>query len=106
MFLSTSHHIFSRSLADNKIRKIETEAFNDVTAHNLNLSGNSLRELYGKSFSSVTLSGDLHIDSMFFSTIPSQAFFGVTASNINISNGVITAIEEEAFYDVVVRNNL
>lgn len=97
---------FCRSLVNNKITKIYTEAFNGLTAKYLDLRGNNLRELYYKSFSSISLSESMYINDMYFSNIPTKALYEVSAKNIYIYSGGITNIENEGFYDVVVSKNL
>ncbi|XP_053383664.1 slit homolog 1 protein-like [Mercenaria mercenaria] len=90
------------SLANNKITKIATEAFNGLSAKYLNLQGNNLRELNWKSFTSVSLSESMYINDMYFSTIPTMALYNVSAKNIDISNGGITTVRTECIFNMFV----
>jgi len=81
-------------------------AFNGLTAKNLDLRGNPLRQLSYKSFTSLSLSEDMYINDMNFTTIPTHALYSVAAKNLHIGNGGIDTIKEEAFYDVVISKNM
>jgi hypothetical protein len=48
----------------------------------------------------------MYINDMFFDKIPTMALYDVSARNIDISNGGITMVENEAFYNVVVSEDL
>lgn len=48
----------------------------------------------------------MYINDMYFDIIPKHALYGVSAKNIDISNGEINTLENEAFYDVVVSEDL
>jgi len=105
VYINTYLYIFS-SLANNRITRINTQAFNSVTVSSLDLRGNPVRYLHWKSFDTLTLSETLWLNSMNYATVPRRAFHAVTANNVKMGGGVIDTIEHEAFYDVTVTEDL
>ena len=99
--------IFSyRQLSNNKITRIESEAFYGVVAGSIDFQNNSLRELQTYSFKDVQLTETLNLNELQFTDIPTKAFYNVFARNIDLSSSGINTIQTEAFFNVTLMEDL
>lgn len=88
------------------ITEVMPFAFNDTSVRSLSFSGNPLRKLHSYSFTDVRISYTLSMSSLQIKTIPTHAFFDVSAYDFLLSSGLIEHIEEQAFYDVTVSDDM
>ena len=95
-----------RQLLNNKITRLESEAFSGVTASSIDLRNNSLREMKSYSFKDITLLETLYLNELQFTDIPTKAFYGVSAKNIYLNTGGIRTINPEAFYNVTASEDM
>ena len=98
--------IYCRQLSNNKITRIESEAFNDVIASNIDLRNNSLRQLQSNAFKDVALVGNLDLRESQLTELPTQTLYTLTAQNVFLSSSGIMTIHPEALYDVTVSEDM
>ena len=99
-------YFFYRQLSNNRITRIETEAFSNVVASGIDFRNNSLRELQSYSFRDVTVSETLDLSELQFAEIPANALYCVSAKNIYLNNGGVTLIQPEALTNVTVAEDV
>lgn len=88
------------------ITEVQPFVFDDTSVNYLSFSGNPLRKLYSYSFNSLSVSNTFNLAGLQFTTIPTRAFYDVTAQYLYLDSGKISQIEEEAFYDVRVSQDM
>ena len=98
--------IYCSQLSNNRITRIESEAFHGVIASNIDLRNNSLRELQSSSFKDVVLLENLDLSELQLREMRTRALYTLTARNILLSSCGITTIHPEALYNVTVSEDV
>ena len=97
---------YYRQLSNNKITRIESEAFNKVDASDINLRNNSIRQLQSNAFKLVSLVGNLDMQDSQLTELPTNTLNVLTATNVFLSSSGIRTIHPEALYSVDVSEDM
>ena len=96
----------NRSLVNNKISRVHTEAFVNVeTQKDVYLTDNPLRTLDSQAFKS-SKHRHLYLNGLNLGTLVSQSFFDVSAEDVHLESSNIQAIEEDAFSGIQLSGSL